>query len=57
MVVPMTVNPGLGGRKFIQSGVETTRRLRQMVGEREVHIQIDGGVTPETPTLVVKARG
>jgi ribulose-phosphate 3-epimerase len=53
----MTVNPGLGGRTFIRSGVEKTRRLRQMVGEREVHIQIDSGVTPETPTSVVKARG
>ncbi|WP_135504340.1 ribulose-phosphate 3-epimerase [Roseovarius aestuariivivens] len=55
MVVLMTVNPGFGGQKFIHSGIEKTRLLREMIGEREVHIQIDGGVTPETAPLVVEA--
>ncbi|WP_306128467.1 ribulose-phosphate 3-epimerase [Roseovarius sp. MMSF_3350] len=55
MVVLMTVNPGFGGQKFITSGIEKTRLLRQMIGDREVHIQIDGGVTPETAPLVVEA--
>ncbi|MEQ8896167.1 MAG: ribulose-phosphate 3-epimerase [Roseovarius sp.] len=55
MVLLMTVNPGFGGQKFIQSGVEKTRRLREMIGDRPVHIQIDGGVTPETAPAVVAA--
>lgn len=55
MVLVMTVNPGFGGQKFIQSGVEKTRRVRQMIGNRPIHIQIDGGVTPETAPLVVEA--
>lgn len=55
MVLVMTVNPGFGGQKFIHSGVDKTRRLRQMIGDRPVHIQIDGGVTPETAPLVVEA--
>ncbi len=55
MVLIMTVNPGFGGQKFIHSGIEKTRKVRQMIGDREIHIQIDGGVTPETAPLVVAA--
>jgi ribulose-phosphate 3-epimerase len=55
MVLLMTVNPGFGGQKFIRSGVEKTRRIRQMIGDRPIHIQIDGGITPETAPLVVAA--
>ncbi|MEM8775376.1 MAG: ribulose-phosphate 3-epimerase [Pseudomonadota bacterium] len=55
MVLVMTVNPGFGGQRFIHSGVEKTRRLRQMIGDRPIHIQIDGGVTPETAPLVTEA--
>jgi ribulose-phosphate 3-epimerase len=55
MVLIMTVNPGFGGQKFIHSGVEKTRRLRAMIGDRPIHIQIDGGVTPETAPLVAAA--
>ena len=55
MVLIMTVNPGFGGQKFIHSGVDKTRRLRRMIGDREIHIQIDGGVTTETAPLVAEA--
>ncbi len=55
MVLVMTVNPGFGGQSFIESGVEKTRQIREMIGNRPVHIQIDGGVTPQTAPLVVEA--
>lgn len=55
MVLIMTVNPGFGGQTFIRSGVEKTRRLRQMIGDRPIHIQIDGGVTADTAPLVAEA--
>ncbi|MFK7940456.1 MAG: ribulose-phosphate 3-epimerase [Roseovarius sp.] len=55
MVCLMTVNPGFGGQKFIHSGVEKTRRLREMIGDRPIHIEIDGGVTPQTAPLVAAA--
>lgn len=55
LVLIMTVNPGFGGQKFIHSCVEKTRRVRKMIGDRPIHIQIDGGVTPETAPLVVEA--
>jgi ribulose-phosphate 3-epimerase len=31
------------------------RRLREMIGDRPVHIEIDGGVDPQTAPLVVRA--
>jgi ribulose-phosphate 3-epimerase len=55
LVCVMTVNPGFGGQKFIHSQIEKTRKLRQMIGDRPIHIEIDGGVTPETAPLVVEA--
>ncbi|EEW26553.1 ribulose-phosphate 3-epimerase [Rhodobacter ferrooxidans] len=55
MVLVMTVNPGFGGQKFIHSQVDKVRRLREMIGDRPIHIQIDGGITPETAPLVAAA--
>ncbi len=55
LVCVMTVNPGFGGQKFIASQVAKVRRLRQMIGDRPIHIEIDGGVTPETAPLVAAA--
>lgn len=51
----MTVNPGFGGQKFLAEQLEKIRALRAMVGDRPIHIQIDGGVTVETAPLVIAA--
>lgn len=55
LVCVMTVNPGFGGQKFIHSCVEKVRTLRSMIGDRQVHIEIDGGVDPTTAPLVAAA--
>lgn len=55
MVLLMSVNPGFGGQKFIPSVVDKTRRVREMIGDRDIDIQIDGGVTVETAPLVAEA--
>jgi len=55
LVCVMTVNPGYGGQSFLHSQIEKIRRLRQMIGDRPVHIEIDGGVSPQTAPLVVEA--
>jgi ribulose-phosphate 3-epimerase len=55
LICVMTVNPGFGGQKFILSQVEKVRKLRAMIGDRPIHIEIDGGVTPETAPLVAAA--
>ncbi len=55
MVCVMTVNPGFGGQKFIHNQVEKIRALRAMIGDRPIHIEVDGGITPETAPLVAAA--
>ncbi|CDP50017.1 Ribulose-phosphate 3-epimerase [Devosia sp. DBB001] len=55
LVLLMTVNPGFGGQAFIPSVVEKVRRVKAMIGRRPIHIEIDGGVTPETAPLVAGA--
>lgn len=55
LILIMTVNPGFGGQKFIEAMVEKTARVKAMIGERPIDIEIDGGITPETAPLVAKA--
>ncbi len=55
LVCIMTVNPGFGGQKFIASQVDKVRSLRAMIGDRPIHIEIDGGVTVDTAPLVAAA--
>lgn len=54
LVCVMTVNPGFGGQKFLDMTAKI-RELRALIGDRPVHIEIDGGVTTETAPLVVAA--
>lgn len=55
LVCVMTVNPGFGGQTFIQAMVPKVATLRQMIGDRPIHIEIDGGVTALTAPLVAAA--
>lgn len=55
MVLVMTVNPGFGGQKFIHGQIDKIARLRAMIGDRPIHIQVDGGVDATTAPLVVRA--
>ncbi len=55
LVCVMTVNPGFGGQTFIASQINKVKTLRAMIGDRPIHIEIDGGVTVETAPLVRKA--
>ncbi|WBU56942.1 ribulose-phosphate 3-epimerase [Paracoccus sediminicola] len=55
LVLVMSVNPGFGGQKFIHSQIDKIARLRGMIGDRPIHIEVDGGVDPQTAPLVAKA--
>jgi len=54
LVCVMTVNPGFGGQNFIDLTAKV-RKLRAMIGDRPVHIEIDGGVDVTTAPLVAAA--
>lgn len=55
LVLLMTVNPGFGGQAFIGSVVDKLARVSEMVGAREIDIEVDGGVTAKTAGLVAAA--
>ena len=57
MVLVMTVNPGYGGQKFIESMLGKIHMLYHMIEEMETEcdIQVDGGINPETSVDVREA--
>ncbi len=57
LVLVMSVNPGFGGQTFMTSQLAKIRRLRQMIDAtgRDIHLEVDGGVTTETAPLCREA--
>ena len=55
LVLVMSVNPGFGGQSFIESQLEKIRRVRSMIGDRPIELEVDGGVSPDTIADVVEA--
>lgn len=55
LVLVMTVNPGFGGQSFIESQLDKIRKIRAMIGERPIDIEVDGGVSPQTAGAVAAA--
>jgi ribulose-phosphate 3-epimerase len=55
LVLVMTVNPGFGGQSFINEQVEKIGRIRAMIANRPIRLEVDGGVNTETAQLVAAA--
>jgi len=57
MILVMSINPGFGGQTFMHSQLAKISRLRQMIDAtgRDIPLEVDGGVTPETAPLCVAA--
>ncbi|MEG0680887.1 MAG: ribulose-phosphate 3-epimerase [Eubacterium sp.] len=55
MVLLMGVYPGFGGQKYIESTTEKLRAVRHMIGDRDIDLEIDGGINFETLSTVVEA--
>jgi ribulose-phosphate 3-epimerase len=55
LVLVMTVNPGFGGQAFIPSQLDKIRRIREMVGARDIEIEVDGGVTRKNASDIIAA--
>jgi ribulose-phosphate 3-epimerase len=55
LVLVMSVNPGFGGQAFIPAMVPKIRRIREMIGRRPIHIEVDGGVNVETAAACAAA--
>lgn len=55
LVLVMTVNPGFGGQSFIPAMIEKIKKLRAMIGERPITLEVDGGITVETIQSAARA--
>lgn len=57
LVLVMSVNPGFGGQSFLTSQLRKVERLRQMIDAsgRDIVLEVDGGVTPETAPQCIAA--
>ena len=55
MVLIMSVNPGFGGQKFIPSSLEKIKEVKEIVGDRDILIEIDGGVNIQNADDIKKA--
>jgi ribulose-phosphate 3-epimerase len=57
MVLLMSVNPGFGGRKFIEHTIEKTVRLKDMIIRKGLNtlIEVDGGINMETARRLLTA--
>ena len=55
LVLVMTVNPGFGGQSFIPAQLEKMRRIKKIIGDRPIELEVDGGVNPETARLCIDA--
>jgi ribulose-phosphate 3-epimerase len=57
LILVMSVNPGFGGQSFIHSQLEKIASIRAMIDAsgRSIHLEVDGGVNPETARLCVEA--
>ena len=55
LILIMSVNPGFGGQAFLPQMLGKIERVRAKLGDRPVDVEVDGGITPETAPLVVRA--
>jgi len=55
LVLVMSVNPGFGGQKYIPAATEKIRRVKALIGNRPIDLEIDGGVTAENAAEVTGA--
>jgi ribulose-phosphate 3-epimerase len=44
LILIMSVNPGFGGQAFIPYSLEKLKQAKALIGERRIHLEVDGGV-------------
>jgi ribulose-phosphate 3-epimerase len=48
LVLIMTIEPGFGGQVFMDETLPKIRRVREAIGDRDIWLQVDGGITNDT---------
>ena len=55
LILVMSVNPGFGGQKFINSSIQKIKKIKELVKNFNIEIEVDGGIDDKTATLVKNA--
>ena len=55
LILVMSVNPGFGGQKFIHSSIEKIKNIKSLIGNRQILLEVDGGVNDSNAPKLVKA--
>ena len=55
LILVMSVNPGFGGQKFINSSIQKIKKIKELVQNVNIDIEVDGGIDDKTATLVKNA--
>ncbi len=55
LILVMTVNPGFGGQSFISSQLEKIKKIKDMIGNRAIELEVDGGINQSTGKLCIEA--
>ncbi|MCH7937902.1 MAG: ribulose-phosphate 3-epimerase [Proteobacteria bacterium] len=55
LILVMTVEPGFGGQSFMADQVEKIRRIKAMIGDRPIEIEVDGGINADNVKTVTEA--
>ena len=55
LILVMSVNPGFGGQKFIKSSIQKIKKIKELVKNFDIDIEVDGGIDDQTSTLVKNA--
>ena len=55
LILVMSVNPGFGGQEFLNSSIDKIKLIKNLVGDRDIKIQVDGGINDKTASKVIKA--
>ena len=55
LILVMSVEPGFGGQTFISDTIEKIKKSKSLIGNRPIHLQVDGGINNETAPKVISA--
>ena len=55
LILVMTVNPGFGGQSFIPAMLDKIAAVRDLIEDRDISLQVDGGITAQTAPQVIEA--
>ena len=51
----MTVEPGFGGQRFLEEQLKKIKEIKDLIGERDIEIEVDGGINKLTARKTIEA--